>query len=200
MLNMHMLKRGFDVLVSGVALLLLCPLMIVLAILVRLDSPGPSLFRQTRVGKSFREFQLLKFRSMRHGNCGTEVTCGQDARITRVGAFLRAFKLDELPQMWNVFCGDMSLVGPRPEVPMFVDCFRLDYEEILSVRPGITDPASIRYRSEAEILGSTPDPMNYYTKVILPDKIDLSRRYVRSANFGKDVSLIFQTIRVLFQK
>jgi lipopolysaccharide/colanic/teichoic acid biosynthesis glycosyltransferase len=137
---------------------------------------------------------------MRNGNCGTEVTCGQDARITRVGAFLRAFKLDELPQLWNVFCGDMSLVGPRPEVPMFVARFRKDYEEILSVRPGITDPASIRYRSEAEILGSTPDPMNYYTNVILPDKIEISRRYVRSANFGKDVSLIFQTIAVLFQK
>ena len=195
-----MLKRGFDIVASGVALVVLLPLMLVLAILVRLDSPGPSLFRQTRVGKSFREFQLLKFRSMRNGNCGTEVTCGQDARITRVGAFLRAFKLDELPQLWNVFCGDMSLVGPRPEVPMFVARFRKDYEEILSVRPGITDPASIRYRSEAEILGSTPDPMNYYTNVILPNKIEISRRYVRSANFGKDVSLIFQTIAVLFQK
>jgi lipopolysaccharide/colanic/teichoic acid biosynthesis glycosyltransferase len=150
-----MLKRGFDIVASGIALVALLPLMLVLAILVRLDSPGPSLFRQTRVGKSFCEFQLLKFRSMRNGNCGTEVTCGQDARITRVGAFLRAFKLDELPQLWNVFCGDMSLVGPRPEVPMFVARFRKDYEEILSVRPGITDPASIRYRSEAEILGST---------------------------------------------
>ena len=195
-----MLKRGFDVVVSGFALLALLPLMLILAILVCLDSPGPFLFRQTRVGKSFREFQLLKFRSMRHGNCGTEVTCGQDARITRVGAFLRAFKLDELPQLWNVFCGDMSLVGPRPEVPMFVARFRMDYEEILSVRPGITDPASIRYRSEAEILGSTPNPMNYYTKVILPDKIEINRRYVRSANFGKDISVIFQTIAVLFQK
>ena len=195
-----MLKRGFDIVASGGALVALLPLMLVLAILIRLDSPGPSLFRQTRVGKSFREFQLLKFRSMRNGNCGTEVTCGQDARITRVGAFLRAFKLDELPQLWNVFCGDMSLVGPRPEVPMFVERFRPDYEEILNVRPGITDPASIRYRSEAEILGNTPDPMNYYTNVILPDKIEISRRYVRSANFGKDVSLIFQTIAVLFQK
>ena len=195
-----MLKRGFDIVASGGALVALLPLMLVLAILIRLDSPGPSLFRQTRVGKSFCEFHLLKFRSMRNGNCGTGVTCGQDARITRVGAFLRTFKLDELPQLWNVFCGDMSLVGPRPEVPMFVERFRPDYEEILNVRPGITDPASIRYRSEAEILGNTPDPMNYYTNVILPDKIEISRRYVRSANFGKDVSLIFQTIAVLFQK
>ena len=195
-----MLKRGFDIVASGFALVALLPLMLVLAILVRLDSPGPSLFRQTRVGKSFREFQLLKFRSMRNGNCGTEVTCGQDARITRVGAFLRAFKLDELPQLWNVFCGDMSFVGPRPEVPMFVERFRPDYEELLSVRPGITDPASIRYRSEAGILGTTQDPVNYYTNVILPDKIEISRAYVRSANFKKDISLILRTIAVLFQK
>jgi len=195
-----MLKRGFDIVASGIALLVLLPLMLLIAILVRLDSPGPSLFHQTRVGRSFREFQLVKFRSMRDGNRGTEVTCGQDARITRVGAFLRAFKLDELPQLWNVFCGDMSIVGPRPEVPVFVARFRREYEDILSVRPGITDPASIRYRSEAEILGNTPDPMNYYTDVILPDKIEISLGYVRSANFGKDVSLIFQTIAVLFQK
>ena len=160
-----MLKRGFDIVASGVALVALLPLMLVLAILVRLDSPGPSLFRQTRVGKSFCEFQLLKFRSMRNGSCGTEVTCGQDARITRVGAFLRP-----------------------------------DYEKILSVRPGITDPASIQYRSEAEILGRTQDPVNYYANVILPDKIEISRAYVRSANFWKDISLIFQTIAALFQK
>lgn len=185
---------------SGAALVLLLPFMIVFAILVRLDSPGPSFFRQTRVGKSFCQFQLLKLRSMRNGNYGTEITCGQDARITRIGAFLRAFKLDELPQLWNVFCGDMSIVGPRPEVPMFVERFRSDYEEILSIRPGITDPASIRYRSEAEILGRTQDPVNYYTNVILPDKIEISRAYVRSANFRKDVSLIFQTIAVLFRK
>lgn len=195
-----MLKRGFDIVASGIALVVLLPLMLVLAILVRLDSPGPSLFRQTRVGKSFCKFQLLKFRSMRNGNCATEVTCGQDARITRVGAFLRAFKLDELPQLWNVFCGDMSLVGPRPEVPTFVERFRTDYEVILSVRPGITDPASIRYRSEAEILGNSQDPMNYYTSVILPDKIEISRVYLRSANFRKDISLIVRTIAVLFQK
>jgi lipopolysaccharide/colanic/teichoic acid biosynthesis glycosyltransferase len=137
---------------------------------------------------------------MTHKNEGAEITCGQDARITRVGGFLRQFKLDELPQLWNVFCGDMSFVGPRPEVPTFVDQFRTDYQEILSVRPGITDPASIRYRSEARILGSTSDPISYYTSVILPDKIAISKRYVRTANFGKDLSIIFQTIAVLFQE
>jgi lipopolysaccharide/colanic/teichoic acid biosynthesis glycosyltransferase len=195
-----MLKRGFDIVASGVALLVLLPLMLFLAILVRLDSPGPSLFSQARVGKSFRQFQLLKFRSMTHGKSGAAITSSKDARITRVGAFLRGSKLDELPQLWNVFCGDMSFIGPRPEVPMFVERFRMDYQEILSVRPGMTDPASIRYRSEAEILGSTPDPIKYYTEVILPDKIEISKQYARSMNFGKDVSLIFQTISALFRK
>lgn len=195
-----MLKRGLDIVASGIALVALFPLMLVVAILVRLDSPGPSLFRQTRVGKSFCRFQLLKFRSMRNGSCGTEVTCGRDARITRVGAFLRAFKLDELPQLWNVFCGDMSFVGPRPEVPMFVERVRPDYEEILSVRPGITDPASIRYRSEAEMLARVPDPISYYVEVILPDKLRISKAYVRSANIWSDVCLIFQTLAVLFKK
>jgi lipopolysaccharide/colanic/teichoic acid biosynthesis glycosyltransferase len=195
-----MLKRGFDIVVSGCALLLLSPLMLFLAILVRLDSPGPSLFRQTRIGKGFREFQLLKFRSMINGNTGSEITCGQDTRITRLGAILRQVKLDELPQLWNVFCGDMSFVGPRPEVPSFVERFRVEYEEILSVRPGITDPASIRYRSEAEMLARVPDPINYYAEVILPDKLRISKAYVRSAKIGSDVCLIFQTLTVLFKK
>ena len=150
----EMLKRGFDIVASGTALVVLAPLMLVLAILVRLDSSGPSLFRQTRVGKSFREFQVLKFRTMKLGDGGAEVTCGLDARITRCGALFRALKLDELPQLWNVFRGDMSLVVPRQEVPSFVERFRMDYEEILTVRPRVTDPASIRYRSEARILGA----------------------------------------------
>ena len=185
---------------SVVGLVVLSPLMLVLAILVRLDSPGPSLFAQTRIGKSFRPFRLLKFRSMAHGKFGAEITCGQDSRITRLGAILRQFKLDELPQLWNVFCGDMSFVGPRPEVPSFVERFRAEYEEILSVRPGITDPASIRYRSEAEMLARVPDPINYYTKVILPDKLRISKAYVRSAKIGNDVCLIFQTLALLFKK
>jgi lipopolysaccharide/colanic/teichoic acid biosynthesis glycosyltransferase len=137
---------------------------------------------------------------MTHGKPGAEITCGQDARITGLGAILRQFKLDELPQLWNVFCGDMSFVGPRPEVPTFVEQFRAEYQEILSVRPGITDPASIRYRSEAEILARVPDPINYYAEVILPDKLRISKAYVRTASFRNDVSLIFQTLAVLFKK
>jgi lipopolysaccharide/colanic/teichoic acid biosynthesis glycosyltransferase len=137
---------------------------------------------------------------MTHENAGLSITAGKDSRITRIGAFLRRYKLDELPQLWNVLCGDMSLVGPRPEVPTFVERFRADYEEILSVRPGITDPASVQYRSEAEILGSTADPIYYYTNVILPDKIEISKQYVSSANLRKDITLIFRTITCLFQR
>jgi lipopolysaccharide/colanic/teichoic acid biosynthesis glycosyltransferase len=195
-----MLKRVFDIMVSGVALLLLWPLMLVLAILVRLDSPGSSLFRHTRLGKSFQPFTLLKFRSMTHGNSGAEITCGEEARITRLGAILRRYKLDELPQLWNVFCGNMSIVGPRPEVPTLVERFRTDYEELLKVRPGITDPASIRYRSESEILSNNPDPMRYYTEVILPDKIRISKEYVRSANVWKDIFVIVHTIAALMHR
>ena len=180
--------------------MVLLPLLLLLAIVVRLDSPGPSLFRQSRVGRYFRPFCLLKFRSMAHGKPGTEITCGEDDRITRVGAILRRLKLDELPQLWNVFCGDMSFVGPRPELLSFVERYRVEYQEILSVRPGITDPASIRYRSEAEILARIPDPLNYYAEVILPDKLGISKVYVRSASFWTDISLIFRTIAVIFKR
>jgi lipopolysaccharide/colanic/teichoic acid biosynthesis glycosyltransferase len=194
-----MLKRSFDIVVSGVALLLLWPLILFLALLVRLDSPGPSLFPQVRVGKCFRPFRLWKLRSMTHGNLGAEITSGREARITRVGRILRGSKLDELPQLWNVFCGDMSFVGPRPEVARFVEQFRADYEEVLRVRPGITDPASIRYRHEAELLGAASDPIRHYTDVILPDKIKISKEYVRSQSFSKDVVLIFQTLAAVFR-
>jgi lipopolysaccharide/colanic/teichoic acid biosynthesis glycosyltransferase len=129
-----------------------------------------------------------------------EITSGQDERITRVGRLLRDYKLDELPQLWNVFRGEMSLVGPRPEMPAFVEQFQAGYAEILQVRPGITDPASLRYRSEAEILGRAADPVTYYTEVILPDKIEISKRYIRNANFRTDMSVILLTMAVLFKK
>jgi lipopolysaccharide/colanic/teichoic acid biosynthesis glycosyltransferase len=194
-----MLKRSFDIAMSGLALFLLWPLILFLAVLVRIDSPGPSFFSQVRVGRNFRQFRLWKVRSMTHGNSGAEITAGQESRITRIGIFLRGSKVDELPQLWNVFCGDMSFVGPRPEVSTFVEQFRVDYEEILSVRPGITDPASIRYRHEAELLGTAPEPLKYYANVILPEKIKISKQYVRSQSFSKDVFLIFQTIAAVFR-
>jgi lipopolysaccharide/colanic/teichoic acid biosynthesis glycosyltransferase len=194
-----MLKRSFDIVVSGLALLLLWPLILLLAVLVRLDSAGPSFFPQVRVGRYFHSFRLWKLRSMTHGISGAQITSGRDARITRIGGFLRSSKLDELPQLWNVFCGDMSFVGPRPEVASFVEQFRADYEEILRVRPGITDPASIRYRHEAELLGTFSDPIKHYIEVILPDKIKISKEYVRSQSFRKDIALIFQTIAAIFR-
>src|ERR1700743_394686 len=181
-----MLKRSFDIVVSGLALLLLWPLILLLAVLVRLDSAGPSFFPQVRVGRYFRPFRLWKLRSMAHGISGAQITSGHDVRITRIGRFLRSSKLDELPQLWNVFCGDMSFVGPRPEVASFGEQFRADYEEILRVRPGITDPASIRYRHEAELLGAVSDPIKHYIDVILPDKIKISKEYVHSQSFPKD--------------
>jgi lipopolysaccharide/colanic/teichoic acid biosynthesis glycosyltransferase len=142
-----MLKRGFDIVASGVALVVLLPLMLVLAILVRLDSPGPSLFIQARVGKSFRQFQLLKFRSMTHGKSGAAITSGKDARITRLGAFLRGSKLDELPQLWNVLCGDMSLVGPRPLLMDYLPRYSPEQARRHEVMPGITGWSQINGRN-----------------------------------------------------
>lgn len=192
-------KRLFDIVASVLGLIVLWPLLIGVALIVRLDSSGPSLFKHERVGKGYRRFKLLKFRTMLDGNDGAEITCGAEARITRVGSFLRRFKLDELPQLWNVLRGDMSLVGPRPEVARFVEQFPREYDDILQVRPGLTDPSSIRYRSEAEILDGLDDPLNYYETVILPDKLSISREYVRSANIGKDLKCILATLTAVFR-
>ena len=187
-------KRAFDIVASATGLLVIWPLLLGICLTVSIESAGPSLFKQERVGKGYRRFKLLKFRTMAHGNHGAEITCGDDARITRLGSFLRRLKLDELPQLWNVLRGDMSFVGPRPEVSRFVDKFRKEYDDILQVRPGLTDPASIRYRSEAEILGGVDDPLTYYETVVLPDKLNISREYVRSASLGKDFYCILATL------
>jgi lipopolysaccharide/colanic/teichoic acid biosynthesis glycosyltransferase len=175
--------------------LLLAPLLVAVALLVRLTSSGPVFFRQERMGRGFRPFQICKFRSMVTDapRKGSPVTFGADPRITRVGRFLRAAKIDELPQLINVLVGDMSLVGPRPEVPRYVEMFRADYEEILRVRPGITDPASIKFRHEAEILGRAADPEREYVERILPEKIRLAKDYVRQSSFWYDMTLIFKT-------
>jgi lipopolysaccharide/colanic/teichoic acid biosynthesis glycosyltransferase len=195
---MYALKRLVDITFSSIALLFLAPVMVLLMILIRLDSRGPAIFRQQRVGKDFKPFLLLKLRSMTAESTGSQITCGNDSRITRIGALLRKSKLDEIPQFWNVLRGDMSIVGPRPEVPDFVDVFRNDYKEILRVRPGITDRASIQFRSEAEILGSCVEPLKYYTDVILPAKIRLAKEYVQSASLKTDFLLIVDTIAALF--
>lgn len=188
------MKRLFDIVMSLIGLLLCSPLLLIVAVIVRLDSPGTALFRQKRVGRNFRTFQLLKFRTMATDATGAAITSENDCRITRAGAVLRKFKLDELPQLFNVLRGDMSFVGPRPELPEFVEEFRHGYADLLTVRPGITDPASLKYRSESEILGGVSDPIRYYREVILPDKIAISRGYISHSSIRSDLFVILDTI------
>ena len=193
------MKRTFDIIVAGIGLALLSPLLLLVAVLIKVDSHGPIFFRQERMGKGFRPFLIYKFRTMveKAPQMGSPITYGDDFRITRAGRILRKAKLDELPQLFNVVKGEMTFVGPRPEVPQFVEMFRQDYEEILKVRPGITDLASLKYRDEAEILGQSVDPCEEYIAHILPDKINLGKQYVRSSSLVFDLRLIFKTLFTL---
>lgn len=192
-----MMKRALDILAAGAGLVVLLPLLVVVALLVKLDSRGPVFFRQERVGRGFQPFFICKIRTMilEASRAGGLITVGDDPRITRVGRCLRRLKIDELPQLWNVFVGDMSLVGPRPEVPKYVEMFRKDYEEILRVRPGITDLASLCYRSEADVLARYPDPSEAYRSQILPEKIRLAKEYLKRSSFVYDLKLIGMTLR-----
>jgi lipopolysaccharide/colanic/teichoic acid biosynthesis glycosyltransferase len=192
-------KRAFDVLCAGSGLLALSPLLAGAAVAVKLSSPGSVLFRQVRVGQGGRRFCILKFRSMTTGAAGPSVTAGGDARITPVGRVLRRYKIDELPQLWNVVVGDMSLVGPRPEVPRYVEKFAADYRNILSVRPGITDYAALEYRDEESVLAAAADPETAYVKEVLPAKIALYRRYLAERSFATDVKLVLRTLAALIR-
>jgi len=191
-----MAKRLFDVVFSLAGLVALAPVLVAAAALVRLTSPGPALFRQERIGRGFRPFTIYKFRTMvvNAPRLGAAITCGEDPRITRVGRLLRKTKIDELPQLYNVLRGDMSFVGPRPEVSRYVDMFPEEYREILAVRPGITDLASIIYRDEAAILGRAADPQAEYVERILPHKIRLAKEYRRRSSVLFDIGLILQTL------
>ena len=195
-----MMKRIFDALVSFLGLVLLSPFLLPLAILIKLDSPGPVLFRQQRIGKGFRPFFICKFRTMLQDPCGPGrlITIGDDPRITRVGRWLRKTKIDELPQLFNVLKGEMSFVGPRPEVPKYVQVFHRDYEDILRVRPGITDLASLKYRDEAYLLQKAENPEEEYVSHVLPDKIKLAKDYVQRSSLLFDLGLIFKTMFKLF--
>ena len=190
------MKRLFDILASGLGLLVLSPLFLILALWIPLDSPGPVFYRQTRVGRGDRDFRIFKFRTMHVGaDKGSLVTIGgRDPRVTRAGNFLRRCKLDELPQLINVLVGDMSLVGPRPEVRKYVDLYTPEQLHVLDVRPGMTDAASIKYRNESELLGQVADPEDYYIQVILPDKLAINLDYVRNHSFLADIKLILKTI------
>jgi lipopolysaccharide/colanic/teichoic acid biosynthesis glycosyltransferase len=190
-------KRLFDVLSSAAGLLLLLPLMLAIAVAVELDSPGGIFFRQIRVGRGGRAFNMFKFRSMRRvpDTDGPLITRQGDPRITRVGAFLRRTKLDELPQLMNVLRGDMSLVGPRPEVQKYIDMYPAELRRIvLSVRPGMTDEASIEFRNEEALLAGASDAEAEYVREILPRKIELYVRYVKTRNFIGDLRILFRTL------
>lgn len=186
-------KRVIDVAASGVILLLFSPVLAVIAVLVVLDSGWPVLFRQDRVGREGEIFEILKFRSMRPNRGGPSVTVAGDRRVTRVGRLLRKTKLDELPQFWNVIRGDMSLVGPRPEVPQYVALHAERYRRILKLRPGITDLASLRFKNEEAVLAANEEPLRYYAEVILPAKLDMAEEYLRLGSLSLDLRILFQT-------
>lgn len=194
-----MMKRIFDIVASGLGLLVLSPLFLVIAIWIKLDSPGPVFYRQVRVGRNNKDFRIFKFRSMRVGSDkGSLVTIGgHDPRVTRSGYFIRKFKIDELPQLINVFIGDMSLVGPRPEVRHYVNYWTPEQMHVFDVRPGITDPASIKFRNENELMEKAESPEDYYINVIMQEKIKLYLEYVRNASFWYDIQLIFKTFWVI---
>ena len=189
------MKRIFDIIASGLGLIVLSPIFLILAIWIKLDSKGPVFYRQVRVGRYNKDFRIFKFRSMRVGSDkGSLVTIGgRDSRVTRSGYWIRKFKLDELPQLINVFVGDMSLVGPRPEVRHYVDYWTPEQMHVLDVRPGITDPASIKFRNENELMEQAEDPEKYYIEVIMQEKIKLYLEYVEHHSFWGDIGLIFKT-------
>ena len=193
------MKRIFDIVASGLGLLAFSPIFTILAIWIKLDSKGPIFYRQVRVGRHNKDFRIFKFRSMRVGSDkGSLVTIGgRDPRITRSGYFIRKFKFDELPQLINVFVGDMSLVGPRPEVRHYVDFWTEEQMHVLDVRPGITDPASIKFRNENELLETAEDPEKYYIDVVMQEKIKLYLEYVENSSFWYDIKLIFKTFQVI---
>lgn len=195
-----MAKRLFDWLASTFGLLALAPVLLLLAVWIKLDSQGPVFFRQERVGRGGKLFRIHKFRTMVTDaeRRGLQITVGADARVTRVGQWLRKYKLDELPQLLDVWLGQMSLVGPRPEVPRYVACYPADVRDVvLSVRPGITDRASIEFKDENEILGRAPDPHLAYVNEVLPIKLRYYVDYVAQRSFWSDVGIILMTVRAL---
>jgi lipopolysaccharide/colanic/teichoic acid biosynthesis glycosyltransferase len=197
------LKRAFDLVAAVLGLAVLAPLLVVVAALVAVSSRGPVLFRQQRVGRHGEPFEILKFRTMVDAptGIGPLVTVAGDRRITRVGRVLRATKLDEVPQLWNVVRGDMSLVGPRPEVPKYVAMYPHDARtKILSIRPGMTDDASIMFRNESEILGLASDPERVYVEQILPRKIEMYLRYADRHSVVGDICIISRTLLRIFQR
>lgn len=196
------MKRLFDIIASACGLIVLSPLFIILSVWIKLDSKGPVFYRQVRVGRHNKDFRIFKFRSMRVGadKQGLITVGGRDPRVTRSGYFIRKYKLDEFPQLINVLIGDMSLVGPRPEVRKYVDMYTEEQMRVLDVRPGITDLASIRYRNENELLEKAEDPDQFYVDVIMQDKLAINLEYVANHSFWYDIKLIFKTFWEIISK
>jgi len=196
------MKRLFDIFASGLGLLILSPLFLVVAIWIKIDSPGPVFYRQVRVGRGNKDFRIYKFRSMKVGadKQGLITVGGHDPRVTRSGYFIRKYKLDEFPQLINVFVGDMSLVGPRPEVRKYVNMYTPEQMHVLDVRPGVTSLASIRYRNENELLDKAEDPDQFYIDVVMQDKLAIDLEYVQDASFWYDIKLIFKTFWEIISK
>ena len=195
-----MLKRIFDIILSLFGLIILLPFMIIIAILIKLDSKGPVFFKQVRVTKNGREFKIFKYRTMKIGSDKySQITVGKDDRITKIGMFLRKYKLDEIPQLINVLLGDMSLVGPRPEVPKYVAFYTDEQKEILKVRAGITDYASIEFSDENDLLASEEDPEKAYIEKIMPKKIELNKKYILEISILTDIKIILLTIKKILK-
>lgn len=189
------LKFIFDRLMALIGLLVLWPVLLIVAVLIRVKMPGgPVIFKQKRVGRNGKLFTMYKFRSMTVGHGGSSVSVAGESRITPLGAKLRHYKLDELPELWNVLAGDMSFVGPRPDVPGYADQLRGDEREVLKLRPGITGPASLKYRDEEDLLALQPDPQKYNDEVIFPDKVRMNLYYLHHYSFVKDIEMIFCTV------
>lgn len=188
-------KRIFDIVSSIIALVIFSPVLIIISIWIAIDSPGGVFYRQIRVGKNRKEFGLFKFRSMRSGaDKKGQITIGNDARVTKVGRFIRRFKIDEIPQLINIIKGDMSVVGPRPEVPKYVNMYSDEQLKVLTVLPGLTDYASIEYLDEQKILGAAADPDKAYVEEVMPAKLKLNLKYIADRSFGLDIKLVFRTI------
>ena len=195
------LKRAMDIVISGAALCVLWPVLLLIALEIVIDDPGPVFYRQVRVGRGGKEFRIFKFRTMvvDADKKGLQITVGRDSRITRMGALLRKTKLDELAQLLNVFLGQMSFVGPRPEVPRYVAMYTPYQQQVLLVRPGITDYASIAYRNENDLLAGADDPERMYVEEIMPAKIELNMKYLRRVSPLEDIRLIFATIAAVIR-
>jgi len=193
------MKRLVDIVFSAIGLILLSPFFCIVALWVKLDTPGPILFRQVRVGKDGKTFRIFKFRTMVADAeyAGHQITVGDDPRITKSGRFLRSYKLDEFPQLLNVFFGDMSMVGPRPEVPRYVEMFKDAYKAVLQVKPGITDFAAVEFSNEEEVLKKYDRPEEGYIKEVLPRKIELYKKYLKEKCFRTDMKLIILTLKKL---